>query len=62
MEFIPEEWKVTVHSERPKGMSVPEPNTWVRFEYLHGNIVIEYGEEKSQVKNKDLVISLIELL
>lgn len=62
MEFIPEHWKVTTHSSRPKGMSVPEPISWVRFEYLQGNIVIEYGEEKSQFKNKELIISLIELL
>jgi len=62
MKFIPEHWRVSVHSSRPKGMSVPEPKSWVKFEYLHGNIVIEYGEEKSQVKNKQLIISLIELL
>ena len=62
MKFIPEHWKVSVNYYRPKGMSTPEARNRVKFEYLKGDIVIEYGEEKSQVKNRDLIISLIELL
>lgn len=62
MEYIPEDWEITVNSCRPKGMSVPEPKNSVRFKYLQGNIEIEYGEEKTQIKNRDVIISLIELL
>jgi len=62
MKYIEDDWDIRVNSYRPKGMSVPEPKSWVKFEYLQGNITIEYGEEKSQHKNKELIISLIELL
>lgn len=62
MKYIPGDWKITVNSYRPKGMSVPEAISTVKFEYLHGKIVIEYGEEKNQIRNRDVIISIIELL
>ena len=62
MKYIPEDWEISVSSTRPKGMSVPEPRSSVKFKYLQGNIKIEYGEEKTQIKNRDVIISLIELL
>ena len=62
MEYIPEDWEIAVNAIRPKGMSVAETRSSVRFKYLKGNIAIEYGEEKTQIKNRDVIISLIELL
>ena len=60
--YNPEHWEVNVMRDRPKGMSVPEPICRVEFNYLHGNILIQYGEEKSQVKNRDKIIEMIKLL
>lgn len=62
MEYIADDWKVTTHSYRPKGMSVPEPITYVEFKHKHLNIMFRYGEEKSSYLNKETVISLIKLL
>jgi len=62
MEYIEDDWDIRVNSYRPKGMSVPEPITYVEFEHKHTDILIRYGEEKSTLKNKELIISLIELL
>jgi len=62
MKYIEDDWDIRVNSYRPKGMSVPEPKTYVEFKHKHTDILIRYGEEKATYKNKELIISLIELL
>jgi len=47
MKYIEDDWDIRVNSYRPKGMSVPEPNTYVEFKHKYTDILIRYGEEKA---------------
>lgn len=58
MEYIEEDWDINIRFEKPKGMYT-QKNSWVEFKYKYGDILIEYGEEKSHAKNRDIIVRMI---